>query len=291
MIDWIKRYKWYLFSFFIVFIVLIPLVINIAFKYNATFEFARAEWNASAAFSFYGTLLAAVITVYGVFLSIRYAQSNYREDVRNRVLPYIVLTHYNSESHTDLFSLMQGVGENNDDKKENEYEEYKMEKVYFVIKSNLVEVARSLTKEQNEIIHKGGFTFKKNSDNWSLSNVPFVSCPLETENVGNGVAVNFIIGFKRLKQKKVYLSPLQLKRNQTIYIHIFSECVDENIEGDYELEFLYYDIYSTQYCQKYPLKIYKDKGTKNVNYRIDFSGKQIKIEEEEVNGQNEDEVS
>lgn len=104
---WLKNNKWYLLLFVIVFIILIPLGINIAFKQKISVKFLSAEWDANAALGFYAALLASLITVYGVFLSIQYAQKNYREDIKNRVLPYIAVTHYKSESKINLFELIQ----------------------------------------------------------------------------------------------------------------------------------------------------------------------------------------
>ncbi len=100
---WLKNNKWYLLLFVIVFIILIPLGINIAFKQKTSVELLSAEWDANAALGFYAALLASLITVYGVFLSIQYAQKNYREDIKNRVLPYIAVTHYKSKSKINLF--------------------------------------------------------------------------------------------------------------------------------------------------------------------------------------------
>lgn len=64
---WLKNNKWYLLLFVIVFIILIPLGINIAFKQKASVELLSAEWDANAALGFYAALLASLITVYGCF--------------------------------------------------------------------------------------------------------------------------------------------------------------------------------------------------------------------------------
>ena len=60
----------------IIFLFIIPLVINWLFKVASPIELFVAEWEAGDALSFYGALLASVATIIGVYLSILYAQKN-----------------------------------------------------------------------------------------------------------------------------------------------------------------------------------------------------------------------
>lgn len=55
--DWLKKQGMVIIGSFIVFVVLIPLMINKLFKIYSPIEILRAEWDASAALSFYGTWL------------------------------------------------------------------------------------------------------------------------------------------------------------------------------------------------------------------------------------------
>ena len=91
MIKWIKR-NWIVMVILLILIIVGPLAINWLFKQKAPIEVLVAEWDASAALGYYGAVIGAAIAVYGVFLTIRYSQKNYKEDVRNRTLPYITLT-------------------------------------------------------------------------------------------------------------------------------------------------------------------------------------------------------
>ena len=64
----------------VIIILVVPLIINLLFKieaYNIIFE---AEWDASAALAYWGTIMASGITIYGVFLTIYYSQRNNIEE-------------------------------------------------------------------------------------------------------------------------------------------------------------------------------------------------------------------
>ena len=71
-------------------LVVVPLLINFLFKMDFGIELLRAEWDAGDALSFYGGLLAALLAVYGVYLSIDYSKRIYRDDLRNQVLPFFL---------------------------------------------------------------------------------------------------------------------------------------------------------------------------------------------------------
>lgn len=216
-----------------------------------------------------------------MFLSIQYAQKNYREDIKNRVLPYIAVTHYKSKSKINLFELIQNEPVTEE---KNYYKEYKVGRIFFVINDENIEVKESLTQQQDNLLKKGGFSWKQTAEGFALVNASFISCPIEIENVGNGAAINFRVGFNRVNQKRLYVTPLQLKQNETLYIHIFSDSVTNNTLGDYELEFFYEDIYGTKYTQKYKLSVAKEKETGRTYNSIDFSGRQIEYKEEQTNG-------
>lgn len=62
-----------------------------------------AEWDASAMLSYYGTIIAAVIAIYGIFITIRYSQKSYKDDVRDRTMPFIVIDMLKTRSRTNLF--------------------------------------------------------------------------------------------------------------------------------------------------------------------------------------------
>ena len=125
----LKKYWKALLIFFIVAIIIVPFLIHVCFKINAPITFLEAEWGAGDVLAFYGVLVGAVATVWGVYLSIQYSRSNYQEDVKNRVLPFIALTTLKVRTK---FSLFPTVDANKETSCPNEYEEYKVEKIYYI---------------------------------------------------------------------------------------------------------------------------------------------------------------
>ena len=133
MKNFLLRHKWKLLFAFLLFVIVIPLGINCLYKLTSPCDFFAAEWDAGDALAFYGAMLASATTIIGVYISIEYAQRNYRIDEANRVKPYFALTHYKSHTTTNLLS---GPPLNEISEGENkwpqgsEYEEYKLERVY-----------------------------------------------------------------------------------------------------------------------------------------------------------------
>ena len=88
MKSFLSKHKWKLLLAFIIFIVAIPFGINSLFKLTSPLDIFVAEWEAGDALAFYGVMLASATTIIGVYISIEYAQRNYRVDEVNRVKPY-----------------------------------------------------------------------------------------------------------------------------------------------------------------------------------------------------------
>ena len=141
MKEWISKHKRKLFISFFVFLFIIPLAINTFFKIKAPCAFFVAEWSAGDALSFYGTMLASVATIIGVYMSIRYAQKSYRDDIRNQVLPFFAVTQLRGKSHYDPFLDGWNVTENPEHENQSDissaqYEESKLSKIYFCLEES-----------------------------------------------------------------------------------------------------------------------------------------------------------
>ena len=256
---------------FIIFIFIIPLMINWLFKQCSPFEIFVTEWTAGDALSFYGSLVGATLTVFGVYLTIQYSQRNYREDIHNRVLPFLALYSLRSRSHYQMFApniQAQNLEQTPD------YEEYRLKEIYFILENGKINIRSSLSKEQKQFLIQGGLKYVSNASNsYSLCDTNFVSVPLELENVGNGAAINLRIGLNKCTDKEpVYITPINLKQNALIYVHIFSESPAEKDFGDYNLEFHYNDIYKRHYVQKYGFTI-KTEDNK-IMAELDFGSQQ-----------------
>lgn len=96
--GFIKKYWKCLLIFIVVFLFVIPLGIHCCFKFDCRISFFQAEWSAGEVLAFYGGIVASIATVFGVYLSIQYSQSIHREDVRNSVLPFMIITPFLSKT-------------------------------------------------------------------------------------------------------------------------------------------------------------------------------------------------
>lgn len=292
MKAFLSKYKWKLLLAFAIFIVAIPLGINSLFKLTSPLNIFIAEWGAGDALAFYGVMLASATTIIGVYISIEYAQRNYRIDEANRVKPYLALTHYKSHSKANLFSNLapgqteKSMGEQ--DQGTSEYEEYRLERVYIIIDQATIEFRDRLSDAQQQRLKSGGFEWcNQGGGCHTLQARTFVSMPFEVENVGNGAATNTMVAFYKKGEKRKGVSLYTIKQGASFYFHIF--CDDANIVkgNDYIIELLYGDIIGNYYSQKYPVVFGEDAETKRFCTTVDLSGKQELTDmntEEDENG-------
>lgn len=292
MKAFLSKYKWKLLLAFAIFIVAIPFGINSLFKLTSPLNIFTAEWGAGDALAFYGVMLASATTIIGVYISIEYAQRNYRLDEANRVKPYLALTHYKSHAKSNLFSDIIAGQEIGDKENQNQntpvYEEYKLERVYITITETAIEFKNKLSNAQLHRLKSGGCEWVNHGEGCrSLQEHPFVSIPFEVENVGNGAATNTMVAFYKKGEKRRGVSLYTIKQGDSFYFHIF--CDDANIVkgNDYIIELLYGDVISNYYSQKYPVVFDEDAETKRFCTTVDLSGKQELTDmntEEDENG-------
>lgn len=278
---------------FLVFIVIIPAVINWIFKLKAPCDFFVAEWGASDVLAFYGTMLASVTTILGVYISIEYAQRNYRIDEANRVKPYLTLIHYKVQSKSNLFSG-PSFGTTDTDRVEQPqsyYKEYKLEKVHIIIDQEKIQFQDELSDGQQQCLKSGGFEwYNHGSGHYTLQAHPFVSMPFEVENVGSGAATNTMVAFYKKGEKRRGIQLYTIKQGNSFYFHIFCDDANIVIDNEYVIELLYSDIIGNHYSQKYPVKFTIDAKTGRFCTTVDLTGKQEIDErnmEEPQDGQDE----
>lgn len=206
MKAFISKYKWNLLLAFAIFIVAIPFGINSLFKLTSPLNIFIAEWGAGDALAFYGVMLASATTIIGVYISIEYAQRNYRIDEANRVKPYLALTHYKSHSKANFFSNLApgqtGKSIEEQDQGASTYEEYRLERVYITINQATIEFRDRLSDAQQQLLKSGGFEWcNQGGGCHTLQARSFVSMPFEVENVGNGAATNTNIGVQGVQTR------------------------------------------------------------------------------------------
>lgn len=293
MRKYLSKYKWHIILAFAVFIVIIPAVINWFFKLESPCNFFVAEWRAGDALAFYGAMLASVTTIVGVYISIEYAQRNYRIDEANRVKPYLSLTHYKSESKSNLFAgFSLGTTEaERVEQPQSYYTEYKLDKVYIVIDQAEIRFQDKLSDKQQQRIKSGGFEWYDHGGGFrSLQSHPFVSMPFDVENVGSGAAINTMIAFYKKGEARRGASLYTIKQGASFYFHVFCDDAESVVGSEYVIELLYGDIIGNYYSQKYPVHFKRDADTGRFCTRVNLTGKQ-EIDEknmkESQNGENE----
>lgn len=271
----LKKYWRALLIFFVVAIIIIPFLIHICFKINMPIKFFQAEWSAGDVLAFYGVLVGAVATVWGVYLSIQYSRSNYQEDVKNRVLPFIALTTLKVRSKFSPLHIADICKKMSDP---NEYEEYKVEKIYYIIEKGKITAKTGLTDEQEQKLKQGGMCWETNdSGTIQLVCIDLVTLPFELENVGNGAANRFRIGLNSqttAEKDWQYTTPMPLKVGETLYVHVYCEDGVES-KGSYILDLVYEDIYSNKYRQRYGIII--DNPNNTIHAWIDLGCNQESI--------------
>ena len=238
----------------------VPLIIHVLFKIHPAVSFFSAEWSAGDLLGFYGVLLGACATVAGVYLTVRYAQANYREDVINRSIPFLTVTPLKDTN-------------------------YMQDEIYYVIQKGAVQIKARLSDLQRKHIEDGGFINQKMADGvYATRSLKMFYVPLQVKNVGNGAAVTFAIGLnpKRLdKDKHLFSLPRSLSKGDSFRFAIYSENIENDNYGEYTLCFSYYDILGNAYEQNFTYSI-KAGGVQRDTYgALSLDGTQHRLGKEE----------
>lgn len=261
---------------FIVFLI-VPLIINWMFKLEAPGNLLIAEWDANGALAFYGTILASVATVAGVYLSIENAQRNYRKDEINKVKPYFALTHYRAHSRYNWLKdiPIDKKDKAGDSKEQDYYEEFKLQRVFAVLEQGNAHYKERLSdNQQHLLVSKGKEWVEKSSGNLAFESHPFISIPFEVENVGNGAAINTIIALYKKGENREGVNLYTIKVGDSFYFHVFCDEVVSVLDSEYLIEIAYEDITGNNYSQKYFIRISRDKDPNKFITAIDLAGKQ-----------------
>lgn len=234
-------------------------------------------WDADDILAYYGTVIAAIVGVLGVYLTVCVSNKNYRDDARNRILPYIAINVMNIRQ-PDLF--LQGLGEEdyammgNDPIIEQSLEGKAWNHLYFVIDGKgKIRVAEQLSDDESERLKETAVTWIRAKDGkMYIRDADVVSMPFVMDNIGNGAAKNLRMSFSYLNSKQFFKTEIILKPNERFYVHIFSEKEFKTIEGDYVFSVYYEDISGNEYEQLFPVEIVEENG--NRYKRIMTNGKQ-----------------
>lgn len=259
--------------------VFVPLCINWLYEQPAPAQFFSVKWEAKDALAFYGTILASVVTIIGVFISIKQAQKTYHNDEINKVKPFFALSyyikHYRYSPFEDVFQ--KDITKLDKTKNEDYYEEVRIQKVYIVIEESGIRFMDGLSKQQQACLEHLGYEWNS-SDNkaWMLSRRCLLSLPFDAENIGNGAAIDTRIAFNKRGDAKHSARLYTVKKDSSFYFQIYCEDANILVNSDYEIVLKYSDTIGNSYVQKYPVSFKKEEkeNQSRIIVTIDFTGKQ-----------------
>ena len=271
--SWIK---WCLFGAVMFIAVFIgPIVINECYKVNSGYI---TIWGATDMLAYYGSVVAAVIGIGGVFLTVHIANKNYRDDARNRILPYIainVLNVWQPNHFSKTFGSEDSSTMGNDPIIEDSLTGTAQNHLFFVIDGTAkIRATESLPDNEADKLKKTEVMWIRAARDGKmyLRDSDYVSMPFTIENIGNGPAKKLRMGFSCSSGKPFFKTEIILKRDERFYIHLFSEKAFEDIKGEYVFSVFYEDIAGNEYEQLFPVEIVEE--NKNKYKRIDTNGKQ-----------------
>lgn len=253
----------------------VPFAINECYK--AEYGYIT-KWDAADVLSYYGNIVAAIIGAFGVYVTVYISNKNYREDARNRVLPYIAIDVMNIGA-PDPFLMgyenesFSSVG--NDPIIEKSLNCEIKNHLFFVIDGkSKIRAAESLHDDEVKKVTMTNVKWIRAAKDGKMyvRGSEYVSMPFRIENIGNGPAKKLRMAFSYKEEKKFFKTEMLLKQNESFYIHIFSEKSFDEIEGDYIFSVYYEDISGNAYEQLFPVEIVKE--NENRYNRIDTNGVQ-----------------
>ena len=272
----LRKYWKPIFLFILLFFIIIPTCINLAFKYDSGIIILQAEWDAADALNFYGGILAAGLGIYGVFLSIQYAQKNYRLDEKNRVKPYLALTYLRERNNSNLLKvLLESTLEKQEENllSENTHDSeirYRLNKVTILLQDGKVIYQSDLSESQKMLIKQSGYAVKDGKIVRQL----YVSMPFQIDNVGSGAAINCRVAFYEENMPPRGIIFHTIKSGDTVYCHIFSETPKHFLDKQCFLKFLYQDILGTEYSQVYNITFTFNSEKNCIEQSICLNGEQ-----------------
>lgn len=286
-----SKYKWYLIGGAVIFVVLMPLGINALFKFPALLPLFSAEWSASDALSFYGAILTAIIGAIGVYWSIQAAQKSYHEDERNSVKPYLAVSLLATELSYGLAFLLNDTGAIENERENNYYKEFKVDRLYAVIDKDKVTLKAMLKKDGEKLLHQGGWGWvpieTEDGGRRAFRATGMINAPFEIENVGRGAAIDvraFVYSSKAPNHQ--WTAFFTIPVNTKVCIQVCSTW--NEICGDYIMAFEYRDVLGLWYRQEFYISFVQredENKEKHTIQRIDLRGTQNSITEAQANGQ------
>jgi hypothetical protein len=264
MFDWINKHKKKIIIGTVLAVVVVPVIIHIIFKIPAFNSFLEAEWSAGDMLTYYGALLAGVLAIIGVFLTVMYSQRQYREDMINRILPYLVID--SNEYFYDFNFRSRFPGEdgsfygkkNTYNSKFASYKESNYKTIYIMIAENISIEYELDEQERDSFIYPLVDSQKDGVISTGMNKKRYFSQFIT--NCGSGTAVGFNISIKKDDSDSVETMPIPICPNEKVYIAFCITSYREQImDGTYLLTYKYFDIYENMYIRYQKISLNKNR--------------------------------
>ncbi len=239
----------------LIFIFVIPLIINGLYQIPAPFPILHLGDSVSVVLELYGNIFSAILGIIGVFISIQYAQKQsqeeYKQSSKDNVRPYLGIELLNSHSKSSLKFFSVGDFTSNskspDIKKDDFYTESLSHEHIFVLKNDSIQFLDRELSEEEKIQYSN-----------------FIHFPIKITNVGNGASPLVWIKVSHTPQLASDISevtpvycetyPLFMPLNSSRIIRICSTDL-QMFPTTYSIRFRYTDIFQNCYEDLYSLKI------------------------------------
>lgn len=246
----------------------VPIIINECYKANDGYI---TLWGAADILSYYGMIIAAFVGVAGIYFTVYVSTKQYREDARNRILPFIAV---NVITQTQPDPFLQGF---NEDSSELQTQEDLLAKLnswlFFSIGKKGIAVLREPPEDDLKMLVESEVLWKRGTKDEKLyvRDSDSICLPLEIENVGNGIAIRLCVGLNKNGNTPHYETEISLRRNEKRKIYIFSKEQFNDIKGQYLISVIYSDIAGNRYEQMFPLELATNEKNRRIK-SIDLSG-------------------
>lgn len=231
----------------VIFIFLIPLIINGLYQIPAPFPILHLGDSVSVVLEFYGNIFSAALGIWGVFISIRYAQKQSQEDYernsRNSVIPCISVSPVNSHCSSTLFntSLDESPG----------YIEEELNEIIFILEEDNSVLCKShLSKREQDLYFLG-----KEDTKAGFNLIHPLNFPMVISNIGNG-SIPFLkislSSYDQCSDIKCHAPSIPLMKDNSKTIRICSKAAHNQ---KYILDFEYSDVLKNKYKDTYEIII------------------------------------
>ena len=255
---------------------LLPIIIHVLYSFSS-YEFLISKWTAGDLLVYFGTIVSVIFAWISINSTLKENQKLHDDtlknnqhlqmiDTYNKVRPYIALEKlFYDKNIPDVLKYAEDKFNNNINNSdisigESNNNEYTIDQLCFIITDSDIEIRKDLSEKEKEIINfDGNFINAKEKGIIECQHYDCFWLFLMAKNVGQGCAVNLNIGIRKKGCKECMQSiPFILDKKEGLKVKIFSYVLKENEVDEYELLFMYDDIYKNEFIQIY--NIFAQKG-------------------------------